>query len=220
MTLDQTPRPHFMIFDWDNTLVDSWACLEVSLNMTFDKMGLPPWSKDEVKARLALSLRDHFPKLFGERWEEARDVFYAAFKSVHLDYLKPLDGVEAMLDRLKDMGVPMGVVSNKTGIYLREEAQHLGWTGYFHRLIGATDAERDKPAPEPISLVLQGSGVAPCEHVWFLGDAPVDMQCALASGCKPVLLRQAPPGEDEFKAHPPSMSFESPRELLLTLGFA
>lgn len=207
-------KPSFVIFDWDNTLVDSWACLEKAINMTFEKMGHAAWSQEEVRSRVALSLRDHFPKLFGERWEEARDVFYAAFKSVHLDYLKPLSGVDEMLQGLAARKISMGVVSNKTGLYLREEADHLGWSGYFHRLVGATDAERDKPAPDPVHLVLHGSGVTPSEAVWFVGDAPVDMECALVCGCTPVLLRAHPPGEEEFKSHRPSVVFLTPLELL------
>lgn len=209
--------PDFLIFDWDNTLVDSWACLHEAINITFKAMGREPWSLEEAQERIALSLRDHFPVLFGDRWEEARDLFYATFKRIHLDYLKPLPGVEAMLDGLNAKGFPMGVVSNKTGAYLREEAQHLGWNGYFHKLVGATDAARDKPAPDPVHLVLDGSGIAPGHGVWFVGDAAVDMECAQNAGCRPVLLRAHPAKQNEFSRHAPWATFKSPADMLIYL---
>lgn len=209
--------PQFLIFDWDNTLVDSWACLHRSINITLEAMGQEPWTLDEARARIALSLREHFPILFKERWEEARAIFYDSFKRIHLDYLKPLDGIDEMLSELNGRGFAMGVVSNKTGLYLREEAEHLGWTGYFHRLVGATDAVRDKPAPDPVHLVLEGSGVEAGEHVWFLGDAPVDMECAVNTGCRPILLRLQPPKAGEFALHPPQAIFKTPQDLLLFL---
>ncbi|MBF0267158.1 MAG: HAD family hydrolase [Alphaproteobacteria bacterium] len=210
-------RPSFLIFDWDNTLIDSWACLHEAINITLDAMGQAPWSMDEVRTRIALSLRDHFPILFGDRWEEASEVFYAAFKQVHLLHLKPLDGVEEMLSELNGRGLLMGVVSNKTGAYLREEADHLGWSGYFHRLVGATDAARDKPAPDPVHLALDGSGIEAGRNVWFIGDAPVDMECARVTGCVPILLRSFPPKAGEFSTHPPEAAFKKPEDLLIYL---
>lgn len=194
--------PRAILFDWDNTLVDSWACIHRAVNETLRAFGQPEWSWEESRRRIGLSLRDSFPKLFGERWEEARDHYYRAFEAVHLDGLAPLPGVEAMLEALAGRGVWLGVVSNKTGRYVRREAAHLGWQGYFQRLVGATDAARDKPAPEPVLMALEGSGVAPGAEVWFVGDAAVDIACAAATGCRPVLLRPEAPAAEELGLAP------------------
>ena len=76
-TVDEKPqRPRAIIFDWDNTLVDSWHGIRQALNATLVKFGLEPWTMDQVHARVRKSLRDSFPGLFGERWEEAGAFFY------------------------------------------------------------------------------------------------------------------------------------------------
>ena len=62
-------RPRGILFDWDNTLVDSWAVIHEALVVTFEAMGLAPWTLDETKQRARHSLRDAFPRLFGPRWE-------------------------------------------------------------------------------------------------------------------------------------------------------
>jgi len=49
----------------------------------------------------------------------------------------PLPGAAALLNGLRDRGVYLGVVSNKTGRYLRKEAAALGWERYMTRLVGA-----------------------------------------------------------------------------------
>ena len=64
--------PKALLFDWDNTLVESWDAIHHALVVTFEAMGHEPWSLDETKARVRRSLRDAFPALFGTRWEEAR----------------------------------------------------------------------------------------------------------------------------------------------------
>ncbi|HVI52220.1 MAG TPA: HAD family hydrolase [Candidatus Sulfotelmatobacter sp.] len=195
--------PKAVIFDWDNTLVDSWGCILAAMNGTLRRMGHGEWSLDEAKDRVALSLRDSFPKLFGERWIEARDVFYEEFAAIHLEHLNPLPGAGDMLERLVGRGVVLSVVSNKNGHFLRQEAERLGWAKWFHRLVGATDAAQDKPAVAPVTLALSGSGVETGAHVWFCGDAEVDMHCAANSGCVPILLREDQPRPGEFDRHRP-----------------
>lgn len=190
--------PRAVIFDWDNTLVDSWGCIQAAMNATLAAMGHPQWDLEETKRRVALSLRDSFPAMFGDAWQEARDVFYRSFAAIHLDHLKPLPGVVAMLGRLDELGVKMGVVSNKNGGFLREEAGALGWDKLFVRLVGATDAAEDKPSAAPVRLVLDSMGIDAGPAVWFIGDAAIDMQCAHNSGCVPILLREDPWRDGEF----------------------
>ena len=181
------PRPRALLFDWDNTLVDTWPCIARATNITLETMGLPTWSPEEIRIRVAGSLRDTFPAIYGDRWEKAREIYYRAFEAVHLEMLTPLPGAEALLKSAAPELI-LGVVSNKTGKYLRKESNHLGWDEYFNRLIGAQDADRDKPAPEPIHLALEGSGVTAGPDVWFVGDAPIDVECGRAAGCTTILV--------------------------------
>lgn len=194
--------PKGIIFDWDNTLVDSWACILAAINRTLSAMGHAEWAMEEMKPRVALSLRDSFPALFGKRWTEARDIFYAAFEAIHIDYLKPLPGATEMLQSLQRRGVRLSVVSNKNGNFLRQEAAHLGWERMFDRLVGATDAPQDKPAVDPVLLAKASMDCATDDPVWFVGDAVVDMECAGNSGCVPVLLRRDAPRPGEFDGYP------------------
>jgi phosphoglycolate phosphatase len=202
-------KPQAILFDWDNTLVDSWVCIQQAYNMTFRHFGLPEWDLAQTQANVAASLRDSFPQMFGERWGEARDVFSQSFEAIHLSHLKPLPGAADMLRVLREEGVYLGVVSNKRGGFLRKEAEVLGWTGFFGGLVGANDAEADKPSPAPVKLALNGSGIEPGAHVWFVGDSPIDMHCAMNSGCIPVLMRNEPIRPGEFDAHPPVYHLEN-----------
>ncbi|MEO5337692.1 MAG: HAD family hydrolase [Magnetospirillum sp. WYHS-4] len=198
-------RPRALVFDWDNTLIDSWPAIHDANNHTLESFGLPPWTFEETKARVRKSMRDSYPELFGDRWEEAGRVFYERFAARHLVTVTPLPGAEAMLAALRAAGFYLGVVSNKKGDYLRDEARHLGWDGFFGRIVGAFDADRDKPAPEPVYLALEGSGVQAGPDVWFVGDTGVDMECGLNAGCIPVLVRETPPIDEEFSAFPPAI---------------
>ena len=199
-------RPRAILFDWDNTLVDSWATIHEALNTVMTAMGRPLWSLAETRARVRLSLRQSFPIYFGEAWEEARQIYLAAFRAIHLERLRALPGREQMLRALAGEGIFLGVVSNKTGAVLRREAEAIGWLPLFGSIVGAGDAALDKPDAAPVVLALEPSGIAAGDKVWLVGDTAIDMECAAASGCLPVLLGGAPDGA-EFLHSPPVLTF-------------
>lgn len=198
----QLPRPQALLLDWDNTLVDTWPCIGKATNITLAAMGYAPWTEEEIRARVAGSLRDTFPRIYGDRWEEARDIYYRAFGEVHLEMLKALSGAEDVLSSCLEAGLYLGVVSNKTGRYLRAEAEHLGWGRFFKTLVGAQDAPRDKPDPAPVHLALSTGAIPAGGHVWFIGDAPIDVTCGRAAGCTTILVgAEPPPGSGTERAH-------------------
>ena len=180
--------PRAVVFDWDNTLVDSWGTIGDAINVTRRHFGMSPWGLDEVKANCVRSARESFPEWFGDRWQEASDVFYARFSEVQMKNITPLEGSAELLAWLKTQGIPAFVVSNKNGVFLRRESEALGWDSYFVAVVGATDALRDKPAREHVDHALRQGGVETGADVWFIGDSEIDMTCARNAACTPVLI--------------------------------
>ncbi|MEI7668953.1 MAG: HAD family hydrolase [Pseudomonadota bacterium] len=184
--------PKAILFDWDNTLVDTWPIIHESLAKTFTQMGLEVWTMEMVKQRVARSMRDSFPIIFGDKWQEAAEIYQSTFRSIHLQRLTALANAEEMLKFIASNPVYLAVVSNKKGVNLRLEVEHIGWNKYFSKVIGADDTARDKPFPEPVHAALEGSGIALNSDVWFIGDSEVDMECAYATGCTPIFYGELP----------------------------
>lgn len=195
-------KPRAVLFDWDNTLADTWPIIHEALFATFTAMGHRPWTIEETRANTHFSLRDAFPNMFGERWEEARQIYLDTFLKVHLEKLAILPGAEAMLQGLRQSGVYTGVVSNKTGRHLRTEVAHLGWQAYFDTVIGAMDAESDKPSAAPLLLALKPSGIAAGPDVWLVGDAITDLECAYNANATPIYYGPYPVPEHYRETHP------------------
>ena len=199
MILPRLPRPRAILFDWDNTLVDNWGTIRAALNAALAAMGFPPWTMEETRLRVRASLRDSFPRMFGARWPEAREIFYAAYRARHLETLRALPDAERVAKSLAAAGPYLGVVSNKTGPLLRAEAAKLGWDRHFGRLVGAGDAKADKPAPDPVYLATEELTITDYKTVWFVGDAAIDIACARHAGCISVLIGSAPGEEAEIE---------------------
>lgn len=189
------------IFDWDNTLVSSWDVIAKALNETFNHMGMTEWSIDKVKSNVKLSMRDSFPKIFGDEWEKAAQIYQENYRLLHLDFIKPLDSAQNFLDMLHKNNIPMMVVSNKRGINLRAEIVHLGWSYYFDSIIGAEDSPEDKPSALPIFNAIKDSRLQNIyerqnttdnqenmmNKIAFIGDSVIDLEAANNAGCYPIL---------------------------------
>jgi phosphoglycolate phosphatase len=191
-------KPKAVLFDWDNTLVDTWPVIHRALNATLAHMGHEAWPIERVKRDVKRSMRDSFPEMFGDRWKEAADRYQYDYRSIHLDVLKALPGAEDMLIQLAENDAFIGLVSNKRGPSLRLEVTKLGWDKYFKAAIGSDDAERDKPHPAPAYLALKDTGITDGAHIWFIGDTGVDLECAAALGATAILYGDV---ETDGKTH-------------------
>jgi phosphoglycolate phosphatase len=127
--------------------------------------------------------------LFGDQWEQARDIFLAELRARHLQHVTPMPGAAQALTAGGRW--PQGVVSNKAGAFLRAEVRHLGWAHHFGAVVGAGDAAADKPDAAPILLALDRLGHPAGRSVWYLGDTALDMQTARAAGVTGVLVGDA-----------------------------
>lgn len=56
--------PRAVLFDWDNTLVDSWQIIHEALHETFVAFDREPWTIEQTKAWVRHSMREAFPKAF------------------------------------------------------------------------------------------------------------------------------------------------------------
>src|SRR3990167_7495700 len=152
MIPDFYPRklPRAILFDWDNTLVNTWRVAFDSINFARNALGLPLFTLDEFWSRPHHSIRDSAADIFGEFHEKGEEFFYEAVEKLHLQDISMLDGAEALLEELVNRDIYLGIVSNKAGDFLRKEVDHLGWTPHFQKVIGAKDTEKDKPSHLPV----------------------------------------------------------------------
>jgi len=188
----QLPKPEVLLFDWDGTLVDSHPVLAKAMNITLAAFDKEPWTFKQWQDWLGASARDAFPQVFGDDWEEARKKYYGAYADAHMDALALIPYADTLIAALKPAPLKLGVVTNKSGPFLLKEIDKLGWGDHFSALVGAGDAARDKPAPDPalkaIDHLRHGGGGT----VWFIGDNAVDVACGRAAGCTTILVGDSP----------------------------
>lgn len=204
------PFPDLILFDWDNTLMDTTPALYQAFCVLSEQYGIPKCSMEEYRARTGMSLRETFPALFGDRWEDAKKVYLDAYMERHLELLTPFADAEKVVAYAAKIA-KVGVVSNKTSAILHDEIDWLGWNKYLSAVVGAGDAPKDKPAAEPALLAMHQAEVEYGRPVWFVGDGDADILCAANAGCYPVRVA------DENKDGAAVLTVKNCSELLLVL---
>ena len=163
------PKPKAVIFDWDNTLVDTWPLIQAAIDATMRATGREEWGLEKVRNNVHKSMRESFPKIFGAEWEKAGEIYKSNYRAMHLEQLRLLPNVIELLNALEEMGVVQFIVSNKIGVTLRKEVAKIGIEKKFFAIVGSLDSSCDKPSKDPV------------------GDTIADVECAWNSGCRPIL---------------------------------
>lgn len=98
-------------------------------------------------------------------------------------------GATAALERLRQRGVRLGIVSNvlhETGHGARSLLEKLGVAGYFDAVVLSAEHPWSKPRPEPFRLALRTLGVRASEAA-HVGDLTYDIVGARRAGLAPIL---------------------------------
>ena len=213
-----TTKPQIIIFDWDNTLVDSFPLLLAAYNHLFQKFDMPEWDEETARENIRLTAKDTFPEMFGEdRYDEVMEVFHSYIRQRHLQQLSVLPGAKALLQALKAHDISTAIVSNKTSILLLAEIEDLQWGDLSQIHLGACDVSKGKPDPEGILKAATFIGMHP-QDCCYVGDTENDMLTAQAAGMTSIYVRNDQMSSQEsIERVGPDYCFNTTQELLETL---
>jgi phosphoglycolate phosphatase len=176
--------PDVILFDWDGTLADSYGFLEGAHNMVLESLGLPARQDGWFQEYFGMSSDLIYRMVYDAQAEAARTLFLDYFYAHSASLMQPVAGSEDVLKWLREKGIKIGVVTNMRPEGINRKISDFGWGHYFDCVVGADEAARNKPAPDPIFLALERLEYkGETERVWFVGDTITDMDAAKAAGC-------------------------------------
>lgn len=187
------PPPPPYLFDLDGTLADTLGDIAASTNHVRAHAGLPPLSRDGVRACIgkgaATLLRRALPELRlrddDARWDDLLRT-YVAHHDVQCTATATLyPGVRAELERLAQKGHPMAVVTNKPERFAVVVVRHLGLAPFLPVVIGGDTLPVKKPDPAPLREALRRLGVEG-NGGSMVGDGETDLRAGRAMGLRTV----------------------------------
>jgi phosphoglycolate phosphatase len=186
-----------LLFDLDGTLVDTAPDLWQTMNHVLGTVGYPLLDLDQVRhlvgngarfllARGMYGLSAEAPENRPE-FEEAVQLFLAHYK-VHLtDNSRPYPGCIELLERLKNQGFRLAVVTNKPEDMANKMLANLKMDHFFEQVVGGNTLSQRKPHPLPLLHTLEKMETPP-ELGVMVGDSETDSNAARAAGCGLILV--------------------------------
>lgn len=188
MTIKPSRLPSAVLFDWDNTLVDTTHDTLRALNAVCAAFNRKPMTLDEFHQKPSLTIRSFLASIVSPSdIGAAESVFFN--HTTHFE-LKLMPQAHSLVTWLHRQKIPTAIVSNKGGDRLRKEIQHLNLSHVFYCAIGSGDTPEDKPSTTPLLHALAHNNLSASRDIWFVGDSVVDMMCAHYAGCLPVSVSQ------------------------------
>jgi HAD superfamily hydrolase (TIGR01549 family) len=103
--------------------------------------------------------------------------------------IRPYKPVPDLIDKLRTLGVRLGIVTNSGASYVGRLLAHMGLADKFEVTVSYTDVKADgkKPSPKGLLLALSRLGVPATPDVLYVGDDDHDQVAAYRAGITPVL---------------------------------
>lgn len=178
--------PDAVVFDNDGLLLDTesvWTRAEEDL---FERRGTEFTPADKLElvgtsAEIAggiLERRLGEPGRAAELIEELNELVVAELEHG----VEAMIGARELLERLREQGVPLGLVSNSPLRFIRRSIEIAGFEAHFDVVLSAHEVAAPKPAPDPYLEACRRLGVEPGPAVVALEDSPIGVAAARAAG--------------------------------------
>lgn len=177
-------RFQHVIFDLDGTLIDSSASILQSFESAFrlnNMAPIRPLTPEVIGPPLMTTLK----LLSGLDDPQVLMRLAEAFKSEYDHHAYKLatvfDGVEAMLDELKQAGFKLYIATNKRILPTRKIMQHLNWTHYFEQVYALDYFNPALPNKTAMVTEILHQLALPIKQTAFVGDRVEDGEAASAN---------------------------------------
>ncbi len=169
-----------IVFDLDGTLIDTERAILPSLRDTLEELTGRHYEEQELTFALGITGADALERLGVADVLAALTLWNEKMRGYE-DAVSLFGGVAEVLEKLRERGLALGIVTSKTREEFAHDFNRFGIGGYFQTVVCAEDTPEHKPNPAPLLKYMELSGV-PRERVLYVGDSIYDSQCAHAAG--------------------------------------
>jgi phosphoglycolate phosphatase len=198
-----------VLFDWDGTLLNSYAADSAAYLAMFREMGIP-WGLEELARHYSPNWYRVYraAKLPRSRWDDADRVW-----RLHYARHNPLlmMGVRPVLAQLA-RGHQLGLVTSGDRDRVARQLRAFRLTRLFTARVCSGDTSYKKPHPAPLRMALRQMCLEPSACV-YVGDSPEDLEMARRAGVRAIAVLGPFPTEKRLRAARPELLLESISEL-------
>jgi len=214
-----------VLFDLDGTLIDSAPDLGAAADKMRTDRGLASYPLERYRPMAGAGARGMLGVAFGitpesPEFDVLREEFFVTYERRMLLNTQVFDGVQAMIEGLREQGLPWGVVTNKSMRFTDPLTRAIPLFASAGAVVSGDTTPFSKPHPEPLREAARRLGVA-AEACIYVGDDERDIIAGRAAGMRTVAATYGYMGSQADSAlWNADASISSPLELLKLLNSA
>jgi len=169
------------LFDLDGTLIDSEEGIVACVRHAFERLGVP--APTELRHWIGPPLRHSFAPLLDHdpvRIEAAVEHYHERFHAIGWREHTIYPGIETMINRLRDAGHELAVVTSKPHRHAAPIMEALPFGDAFSRLYGPDPSSPHSEKASMIAAALADFKAEPAKTV-MIGDRHFDIDGAVAN---------------------------------------
>jgi HAD superfamily hydrolase (TIGR01509 family) len=202
-------RPRVVLFDWDGTLLNSYAADTRAYLAMFRALEVR-WGVEQLETHYSpnwyrVYRAARVPRV---KWGQAARLWRAAYDAERPPLLPGARSVVRTLERK----FVLGLVTSGSRARVRRQLRDFGLAQYFSACVYSEDATRKKPDPAGLKWAMKCLETRPEECV-YVGDSPEDVEMARRAGVRPIGVLGPFPSARRIRAARPDLLLESIREL-------
>lgn len=177
-----------ILFDWDGTLLDSFPASYRASITVLRHYGIEV-GRERFLETYSPNWYESYEKLGVPRkeWDNADQMWRHNYGAETSD-LFPF--VTAMLNKLRDAGLSLGIVTAGNRDRVCRELDHHRLEAFFSTVVCCEDTKEKKPHPAPLTLALEQLDVAAGKTV-YVGDRPEDIVMGRRAGAYTIAVESA-----------------------------
>ena len=216
---------HAVLFDLDGTLIDSAPDLGAAADKMRTDRGLPSLPLLHYRHMAGAGARGMLGLAFDMRpehpdYEQYKEEFFVNYENCMTERTVVFDGVPDMIQALDQLGLPWGVVTNKSERFSLPLTRAMPLFATAGTVVSGDTTPYAKPHPEPLYEAARRMGVDPKRCI-YVGDDERDVVAGHAAGMFTVAATYGYLGSQadvaSWKAH---LEIEFPMKLLKSLASA
>jgi pyrophosphatase PpaX len=203
-----------VLFDLDGTLIDSGSMILASFRHATRTVLARELSDEVLLARVGgASLTEQMRALDPARADDLVASYREHNEPLH-DELQPCPGVVDVVERLRDEGRRLAIVTAKRQATVGLAFRVLPLAHLFDAVVTSDDVPRGKPNPDGILRALRLLHAGPDEAA-YVGDSPFDVEAAKRAGVHAVAVGWGGiHTREKLEAAQPDVFVETAEELL------
>lgn len=207
------------VFDLDGTLINSLSDLANCCNEALDLHSLPIHPCKAYKQFVGSGIKNLIKRAMGERAadEELFTSVYKAFNMLYeekcLESTLPYEGITELLKKLKNSGVKLSVLSNKSDEFTRHITDSLFEKDTFDIVCGKKEGFPIKPAPDSLNATLSELNCT-SDRCLYIGDSDVDVITASNANVSFCGVEWGFRGAEELRNAGAEIIVKKPKEII------